>query len=117
MMVKKIKENKKAKGTKIALSSNDDKRIQTFDKITTYPYGASVFKICENEMINVYNAKETLRKINESENELYVACSMFLNYIKRKCTMEMKENVKLPKKKVVKYMKRKCACKITDKTL
>ena len=26
---------------KIALSSNDDKRIQTFDKITTYPYGTS----------------------------------------------------------------------------
>ena len=24
---------------KIALSSNDDKRLQTFDKITTYPYG------------------------------------------------------------------------------
>ena len=23
---------------KIALSSNDDKRIQTFDKVTTYPY-------------------------------------------------------------------------------
>ena len=25
--------------TKIALNSNDDKRIQTFDRITTYPYG------------------------------------------------------------------------------
>ena len=24
---------------KIALSSNDDKRLQTFDRITTYPYG------------------------------------------------------------------------------
>ena len=24
---------------KIAISSNDDKRLQTFDKITTYPYG------------------------------------------------------------------------------
>ena len=24
---------------KIALSSNDDKRLQTSDKITTYPYG------------------------------------------------------------------------------
>ena len=44
---------------KIALSSNDDKRIQTFDKITTYPYGMSVFNVCENEMINVYNAEET----------------------------------------------------------
>ena len=26
---------------KIALSSNDDKRLQTSDKITTYPYGTS----------------------------------------------------------------------------
>ena len=26
---------------KIALSSNNDKRLQTFDKITTYSYGAS----------------------------------------------------------------------------
>ena len=26
---------------KIALSSNDDKRLQTFNKITTYPYGTS----------------------------------------------------------------------------
>ena len=28
---------------KIALSSNDDKRIQTFDKVTTYPYGTNTF--------------------------------------------------------------------------
>ena len=35
---------------KITLSSNDDKRIQTFDKVTTYPYGTNIFKICENEM-------------------------------------------------------------------
>ena len=26
---------------KIALSSNDDKRLQTFDRITTYPHGTS----------------------------------------------------------------------------
>ena len=36
---------------KIALSSNDDKIIQTFDKVTTYPYGTNVFKICKNEML------------------------------------------------------------------
>ena len=28
---------------KIALSSNDNKRIQTFDKVTTFPYEANVF--------------------------------------------------------------------------
>ena len=36
---------------KIALSSNDDKTLQTFDKITTYPYGTNFFKVCENEMM------------------------------------------------------------------
>ena len=34
---------------KIALSSNDDKRLKTFDKITTYPYGTNTFKVCESE--------------------------------------------------------------------
>ena len=38
---------------KIALSSNDDKRLQTFDRITTYPYGANAFKVCESEMMVV----------------------------------------------------------------
>ena len=36
---------------KIALSSYDDKRIQTFDKVTTYPYGTNVFAVCKNEML------------------------------------------------------------------
>ena len=36
----------------IALSSNDDKRLQTYDKITTYPYGTNAFKVCESEMLN-----------------------------------------------------------------
>ena len=36
---------------KIALSSNDDKRLQTFDKITTYLYGTNAFKVCGSEML------------------------------------------------------------------
>ena len=32
--------------SKIARSSNDDKRLQKFDKITTYPYGTNAFKVC-----------------------------------------------------------------------
>ena len=39
---------------KIAISSNEDKRLQTFDKITTYPYGTSAFKVCESEMLSKY---------------------------------------------------------------
>ena len=38
---------------KIASSSSDDKRLQTSDKITTYPYGTNAFKVCESEMIVV----------------------------------------------------------------
>ena len=37
---------------KIALSANDDKRLQTYDKIETYPYGTNAFKVCESKMLN-----------------------------------------------------------------
>ena len=37
---------------KIALSSNDDKRLRPFDKITTYPCGTNAFKVCESEMLS-----------------------------------------------------------------
>ena len=37
---------------KIALNSNDDKRLLTFDKITTYPYGTNAFKVCKSEMLS-----------------------------------------------------------------
>ena len=39
---------------KIALSSNDDKRLQTFGRITTCPYGTNDFKVCESEMQSKY---------------------------------------------------------------
>ena len=38
---------------KIALSSNDDKRLQTFDKTAMYPYGSNAFRLCKNEMLSV----------------------------------------------------------------
>ena len=37
---------------KIALNSNDNKRLQTFDRITTYPYGTNAFKVSESEMLS-----------------------------------------------------------------
>ena len=36
---------------KIVLRSNDDKRLQTFDRVTTYPHGANIFKVWESEMM------------------------------------------------------------------
>ena len=38
---------------KIALSSNDDKRLQIFDGIKIYPYETNAFKVCECEMLIV----------------------------------------------------------------
>ena len=58
---------------KIVLSSNDDKRIQTFDRITTYPYGTNTFKVCENEMRYVILKNKSQALTNESQilrNEL-----------------------------------------------
>ena len=38
---------------KITLSSDDDKRLKTFNKVTTWPYGTSDLKVCESEMMIV----------------------------------------------------------------
>ena len=37
---------------KIALNSNDNKRLQTFARITTYPYGTNASKVWESEMLS-----------------------------------------------------------------
>ena len=37
---------------KIALNSNDSKRFQTLDRVTTYSYGTNAFKVCESEMLS-----------------------------------------------------------------
>ena len=42
---------------KIALGSNDDKRLQTFDGITTYPYGTNAFKVCKTELLEYLDIK------------------------------------------------------------
>ena len=42
-----------AEVNKIALNSNDDKRLQTFARVTTHPYGTNAFKVCESEMMVV----------------------------------------------------------------
>ena len=46
---------------KIALSNNDDKRLQTFGKVTTYPYESNAFKVCESKMMIVKNTKTQSR--------------------------------------------------------
>ena len=35
---------------KIALKNSDNKRLRSFDGITTFPYGTSAFKVCAAEL-------------------------------------------------------------------
>ena len=42
---------------KIALGSNDDKRSQNFDIITSYPYRTSAGKVCKIELLSKVNIK------------------------------------------------------------
>ena len=39
---------------KIALRCNDNRRLQTFGRITKYPHGANAFDVCESEMLSKY---------------------------------------------------------------
>ena len=63
---------------KIALNYTDDKRLQTFDGITTYPYGSNAFKVCESEIltkkkvipIKLYYNKIQMINFDEYANEI-----------------------------------------------
>ena len=41
---------------RIALNSNDNKRLQTFNRIKTYPLWTNAFKVCESEMLSKIRA-------------------------------------------------------------
>ena len=53
---------------KVALSSNEDKRLQTFDEIETYPYGTT------NEMLKVFEAKMWKAKMYAKERMFLKIC-------------------------------------------
>ena len=42
---------------KSTLSSNDGKGLQTLDRITSSPYGASVGEVCKTELLEHLNIK------------------------------------------------------------
>ena len=85
---------------KVVLSSKDNKRLQIFDRVTIFPHTASDFKVCEDEMLNVRKAKETLKILSKDcENKFYVTCNIFLSYMKTQCAMEIKKYVKFEMKK------------------
>ena len=56
---------------KIALNSNDDKRLQTFDKVTTYPYGTNTYKVCESKMMAVKKIQQPIEHLLLRVNKMY----------------------------------------------
>ena len=73
-------------------------------------------KVCENEMLSVIKAKETLKILSKAcENELYVTCKTFSNYMKTKWSREIKKYVEINLKKYVKKyekIKAQTACNV-----
>ena len=56
---------------KLVLSSNDNKRLPTYDRITSYPYETSTGKVCKTEILSKVNIKGliliiTLMKIKQN---------------------------------------------------
>ena len=58
---------------KIALSSNDDKRLQTFDNVTTFPYGTPAIKVCELDILLNKKAKRLLCTIDQ-----WIICNIWV---------------------------------------
>ena len=79
---------------KIALISDDDKRLQAFDKITTYPQGTNVFKVCESEMLMVMKDKHFVlddKNFVKETNRFFktIVAKFILNRSIRFCNCEM----------------------------
>ena len=76
--------------------------MQTFDRVTTFPYGTNAIKVCANEMLRLFKAKAKLKMLSKKceskmcvkEKEKY---EMFLKHVKTKCESEMRKYVKLKK--------------------
>ena len=50
---------------KIALSCDDDKRLQTFNRVATYPYGTPTVKVSENEIMVVRDPEAFIEYSND----------------------------------------------------
>ena len=65
------------------ICSDDDKRLQTFDKITTYPHGTKAFKVCKCDILMVMKYKGFL----SIEQTIVAKCT--LNRSVRYCNGEI----------------------------
>ena len=63
---------------KIELNSNDDKRLQTFDKSKKYPHGTNAFKVCESEMMTVKITQNACLMAKSYYKNLKMIVAMFI---------------------------------------
>ena len=84
---------------KIALSSNDEKRLLTFDGIEIYPYGTIPYMVCKNEMLTVkkykyfmYNDKNNAKETNRIFKTRVTKCmpNRSVRFCKREMSMLIK---------------------------
>ena len=59
-------------------------------ELQTYSYGTNAVKVCESEMLKVFEGKAKLKMLSkECESETYVKekekCEMFSKHVKTKC--------------------------------
>ena len=54
---------------KNALNSNDDKRLQTIDRVTKYTYGTNAFKLCESKMLSKIRCNVQIINLDSITNE------------------------------------------------
>ena len=54
------------------MKNKDNKRLRTFDGITTYPYDTSAFKVCKSEMeIAIKNRSKLNKSLSKYDKEKY----------------------------------------------
>ena len=57
---------------KAALKNKDNKRLWTFNGVTTYPYGTSAFKVCKSEMeMAIKNRPKLIKSLLVCDAEKY----------------------------------------------
>ena len=68
---------------KIALNSNDDERMETFDRITSYPYDTNAGKVCKTEFWNTILNKISSTNFddNTNENKTKITQKVYIFYI------------------------------------
>ena len=92
---------------KVALSSDDDKVLQTFNRTESYPYGTPSVIVCESGRLMECEAKEKLKMLegkiemqtNKCESKTYAKekeeCEMFLENVEERHKKEMRKYMKL----------------------